>query len=140
MKKLYLDTNVIIDLLGERKEFIYEAQVIFSLGSRKKVQIYTSSICLATTFYFVRKRIPEKDSRNRIQLFLSVCNLLNPEVNTFNIALSSPFSDFEDALQHSIANLEPCDYIITRNTKDFVHACIPVCSPSEFLELWKAGL
>lgn len=137
MKRVYLDTNIIIDLLGEREFFVENAQKIFSLGVDKKILLFTSSISIATAFYFIRKRFPEFDSRNRIRLFLLICAVLNPEDATINDALSSPFSDFEDALQHSIARQGNCDIIITRNTKDFTKSTIPAIQPSEFISLWK---
>jgi len=139
MQRIYLDTNVIIDLLGEREPFVEDAQKIFSLGVNRKVALLTSSISLATSFYFIRKRYPEQDSRNRIRLFLMICQILNPEDFTITSALLSPFSDFEDALQHAIAQQGNCDFIVTRNTKDFTHAKIPVLTPAEFISLWKQG-
>ena len=48
-------------------------------------------------------------------------------------ALASSFSDYEDALQYYSALTRNVDVIITRNTRDFVHATIPVLTPDEFL-------
>lgn len=53
---------------------------------------------------------------------------------TFRNALDSDFVDYEDAVVHTLASGANCDAIVTRNTKDFIHATIPVFTPTQFLE------
>lgn len=52
-------------------------------------------------------------------------------------ALASPFSDFEDAIQHYSAQSEGgVSAIITRNTADYSASDIAVLSPEAFLTEW----
>lgn len=48
-------------------------------------------------------------------------------------ALFSNFNDFEDAMLHYCALKFNCDYIITRDSKDFKNSEIPTLTPTEFL-------
>lgn len=51
-------------------------------------------------------------------------------------SLRSKFSDFEDALQHSSAVENQCEYIITRNIEDYKNAKIKVLLPEEFIGMF----
>ena len=46
---------------------------------------------------------------------------------------SKGWGDFEDCVQHNCAVLNQCEYIITRNTKDFRLSSIPVMEPDDFI-------
>jgi hypothetical protein len=50
-------------------------------------------------------------------------------------ALLLNFNDYEDAVQHTCAEAENLDAIVTRNISDYKNATLPVYSPTEFLSL-----
>ena len=54
-------------------------------------------------------------------------------------ALSSHFTDFEDAIQYYLARSSHIDFFITRNKRDYKHSLIPVCTPTEYLAILRSG-
>lgn len=132
MKKLFLDTNVVIDLLAKREGFYKAAVALFTLSYKKEIILYVSPMTYATAAYLLRKQ-----GEAQVKQFLRNLRLLS-EVTTANDmvvddALASSFKDYEDALQYYSALKHNVDCIITRNIIDFKNAKIPVLSPDEFL-------
>lgn len=134
MEKLFLDTNVVIDLLGERLPFYEQAAKIATLADKGKVKIYVSALTYSTVFYIL-ERYEEteivKEKMRRFKVIAATADLTNAIIDK---GLASKFSDFEDALQYYCADKESCDIIITRNCKDFKESVIPVLSPDEYLK------
>ena len=63
MKKIFVDTNVIIDLIADRKPFNQFAIEIFNKAETKIIKLYTSSHTFSTTHYLLKKYIGEKKLR-----------------------------------------------------------------------------
>ena len=59
MKKVFVDTNILIDLLGDRKPFSKYAIEIFDKAERRKVELFVSSHSFATTHYLLKKYMME---------------------------------------------------------------------------------
>lgn len=137
MQKILLDTNIIIDFLGERKNFYDPAAKIITLADRKKIKIYVSAVSMATAYYVLAKYENKKAALEKVRKFKVLCeiSLMNNEV--FEKALNAQFDDFEDALQYFSAVENRCDLIITRNEKDFKTALIPVMNPENYLQALK---
>lgn len=53
MKKLFIDTNIVIDLLARREPFYEEAAKLFSLADRKKILLQVSALTFANTHYIL---------------------------------------------------------------------------------------
>lgn len=134
MQKILLDTNIIIDFLGERKNFYDPAAKIITLADRKKIKIYVSAVSMARAYYVLAKYENKKAALEKVRKFKVLCeiSLMNNEV--FEKALNAQFDDFEDALQYFSAVENRCDLIITRNEKDFKTALIPVMNPENYLQ------
>ncbi len=132
-KNLFLDTNVILDIILEREDFLAESKQILVMKDSDKVELYASALTLATTAYFAKKF--GKDPRvilSKVLKWISVIDLRNEH---FEKAILSDFPDFEDALQYfSAQEVIAIDYIITRNLKDFKLSRIPVFNPKQFIE------
>ena len=52
MKKIFVDTNILVDLLANRKQFSKYAVEIFSAAENKKVKLYTSSHSMLAPYNF----------------------------------------------------------------------------------------
>lgn len=50
MKKLFIDTNIVLDLLAKREPFFEDAAKLFSLADKKKVKLLVSSLWIAILF------------------------------------------------------------------------------------------
>jgi predicted nucleic acid-binding protein len=134
MKNLFLDTNIILDLLSNRMPFYTEAAKLFSLADKKKVKLSISSLCIADAHYILSRENPEMEVRNILRTFKVLVNVLPLDDKITDLALNSEFRDFEDAIQYYTAIENDQDLIITRNQQDFKESKIPVMSAGEFLK------
>lgn len=134
MQKVFLDTNVVIDFLGERANFYMAAAQILTLADKKKIKIYTSPTSISNTYYILAKYENSKAAIEKIRKFKVLCNIsvMNDEV--IEKAIASEFKDFEDAMQYFSALATHCDIIVTRNEKDFSNALIPIMNPESYLQ------
>ncbi|RDC56831.1 PIN domain-containing protein [Pedobacter chinensis] len=134
MKKIFVDTNIIVDLIADRKPFSKFAIEIFEKAERKEIQLFTSSHTIAATHYLLKKYLEEKQLRQVLYEVLEYVQIIAVDQNIIKRGLKSKHNDFEDALQILCAyNAEKLDYIVTRNIKDFKAAEIPVFPPDELL-------
>lgn len=132
MKRLFVDTNIIVDLIADRKPFSNSAIEIFSKAEDKIISLYTSSHSLATTHYLLKKYIDEKSLREILYNLLNYLSIVAVNEDVIKKGLRSCHKDFEDAIQIICANsIEQLDCIVTRNIKDFKESEIPVFSPDE---------
>jgi predicted nucleic acid-binding protein len=135
MKKVFIDTNVLIDLLADRKPFSKFAIEIFAKAERKKVKLYTSSHTFATTHDLLKKYLNEAELRDVLYSLLAFVNLVGIDSDIIKKALKSKHKDFEDAIQIIAANTVPeLDFITTRNLRDFKDAGIAVLSTDELVK------
>ena len=137
MQKILLDTNIIIDFLGERKGFYDPAAKILTLADKKKIKIYVSAVSMATAYYVLAKYENKKAALEKVRKFKVLCEISSTNNEVFEKALNAPFDDFEDALQYFSAIEDNCDLIVTRNEKDFKTALIPVMNPENYLQTLK---
>lgn len=134
MTRLFLDTNIVIDLLEKREPYCYDAVSLFSLAYQKRVQLIVSPMTYATASFLLRKHGPE-GVRNLLSNFRSLSHVATADERTIDDALASKFADFEDAMQYYSALQSKAEVIITRNGKDFVDSKLPVMTAGEYLAL-----
>jgi predicted nucleic acid-binding protein len=133
-KKLFLDTNIILDLLGEREPFYIPSAQLATLADQKKIKLIASPISFATVNYFLTKSEGMSNAKEKLRKFKILCDIAAITESIVEKALHSEFNDFEDALQYFCALDSKCDIIITRNQKDFKHALLPVMSAEEYIK------
>ena len=137
MKKIFIDTNIIIDLIADRKPFSKYAIALFKRAEEKKVHLFSSSHSIATTHYLLKKYMDEKALREVLYDLLDYLTVIAIDVAILKKGLRSRHKDFEDAIQIVCASTEDkIDLIVTRNTKDYKYSEIPVLTPDEaYLQL-----
>lgn len=131
MKKIFLDTNFIIDLIV-RDQYKPSCKNFLSEGNIKGRWFYISFLSVANFAYIARKMPQEELYRNLKTISETFTVLGHTKVQLEN-AIAIGAKDFEDALQYMCAKQAGCECIITRNSKDFSFADIPVLSAEEFL-------
>jgi predicted nucleic acid-binding protein len=136
--KLFFDTNVILDLLGERDPFYISAAKIATLADKRKLQIIASALSYATLSYFLTKYYGLEKTKEKLRKFKVISKICELDELIIEKGLNSDFSDFEDSLQYFSALRTECDIIITRNGKDFKKSQLPVMTPDEFLNSIKS--
>jgi len=139
MKKIFVDTNILIDLIAERKPFSKHAIEIFEQASENKIKLFASSHSIATTYYMLKKHIDEKDLRVIILELLDFVTVVAIDETIIKSGLRTKHKDYEDALQILAARtVDKIFCIVTRNIKDFKSSEIPVFSPDEVCEKIKS--
>jgi len=134
MKKLFLDTNIIVDLIADRKPFSKYAIQIFQKAELKEIELFTSSHSIATTHYLLKKYLAEKELREVLYNLLDYITVVAVDVDILKKGLRSNHKDFEDSIQILCASsIEKIDCIVTRNTKDFKASEIPAFNPDEII-------
>lgn len=135
MKNLFLDTNIIIDLLAKREPFYKSAAQLFSLADKMKLQLCVSALTFANTNYILLKEKNPEEIRlilRKLKLLLKVTSL---DDKIIGLSLNdNNFKDYEDALQYYSALENDADVIITRNLKDFQKSKIPVLTAEQYLQ------
>lgn len=137
-EKLFLDTNVVIDLLGERDPFYESAAKIATLADKGKIQIYVSALTYSTVYCLLSRYEKDEIVKEKIRKFKVIAETSDLIDKNIDKGLVSKFSDFEDSLQYYCALKVDCSIIITRNGKDFKESDIPVLTPNEYLKSLKA--
>jgi predicted nucleic acid-binding protein len=138
MKKLFIDTNIVIDLLANREPFYEDAAKLFSLADKNKVKLSLSSLTFANTNYILQKTNSASKTKEILRRFKILAVVLSIDDKIIDLALNdNEFVDFEDAIQYYSAIENNQDIIITRNLKDFTYSKLPVMTASEFLKTMK---
>lgn len=135
MKKLLVDTNIIIDLLAQREKFYEPAAKLFSLADQEKVELYVSSLSFANTHYILNRKLIESKVREILRKLKVLVKVISFDSKVLDMALNSDFKDFEDAIQYYSAIESDIDIIITRNLKDFKKSELPVMTGQQFIKM-----
>lgn len=133
-KRIFLDTNIILDFLGNRKPYYNSIAKIATLAEKEKLTMVASPISFATVNYILAKAESQKIAIKKLRKFKIVCEVCQMDEQTIEKGLHSEMKDFEDALQYFCATESDCDIILTRNGKDFKKSMLPVMTADEFLK------
>jgi len=135
MKKIFIDTNIALDLLGHRAPFYEGAAKLFSLADRGKIKLYVSALTIANAHYVLSKLRSGKEARIILIKFKILLVVLELNDKIIELSLNDDaFKDFEDGLQYYTALENEADILITRNLKDFKSSKIPVMTASQYLK------
>lgn len=134
MRKVFIDTNVLVDLLLERDPWADDAAVIFSMADRKEIELLCCSLSFSTAIYLMqRMKYSRKEIVTKLAIVKSLCTVTTVDGFVLDRVLQSDFPDLEDAMQHYSALAAGAEVIVTRNVKDYAAAGLPVMTPGEFL-------
>ena len=135
MDHLFLDTDVILDLLTGRQPFSEQAAEIFMLAQGGKVNVYTSALTYSNACYILGRSASYKKIIEQFVKLENIVKTLAMPAGIVSSAIHSGFNDFEDALQNYTAKSHPqISIIITRNTRDFKHSRLAVMNPETYLK------
>ena len=132
MTRLFLDTNIVVDLQERREPFCHDAVRLFTMAYNKQVQLLVSPMTYSTASFLLRKHGP-KGVRNLLSNLRQLSRVAAANERTVDDSIASQFKDFEDAMQYYTALKAKANVIITRNGKDFTASKIPVMTAMEYL-------
>lgn len=131
--RLFLDTNIVLDLLGERSPYYDSIAKIVTLAERGEISLVASAMTYAIVFYLLSKYEHPDQVKEKLRKFRILSEISDLDASAIEKGLNSKFDDFEDSLQYYCALKSNCVLILTRNQKDFKEAAIPVLSADEYL-------
>lgn len=132
MKKVFLDTNIIVDLIADRKPYSKFAIEIFAKAEERKINLFTSTHSIATTHYLLKKYLDEVTFRIVLFNLLDYLTAVPVDMDMLKKGLRSKHKDFEDGIQILCASsINKLDCIVTRNPKNFRESEIPILTPDE---------
>ena len=135
MKRVFLDTNVLLDILLRRNPFYAAAAKLWLKVESRELAGIVSLPTLGTIFYLVRKRADLNTARQALDTICRVLQIVDSPAKVGHMALHSRMTDFEDALQYFTATLAGADCVVTRNPSDFPkRGKVPVLTPEELLK------
>jgi len=141
MTRIFMDTDILLDLITGRSPFGQEAASLFVLIDKKEIEACASTLSFSNLYYVLRKFSSHQKVIKQLDTLENLLEII--AVNSLSIkkALKSPFRDFEDAIQHGCASSDPdISVLVTRNIKDYKSSELPVMTPGTFLASWhKAG-
>jgi predicted nucleic acid-binding protein len=134
MEKVFVDTDIILDLLGNREPFYIYSASLFSAADRNEIQICVSSLAFANLNYILSRQFSAVQERKKLQIFKTLVTVLPVTDKVIELALSSEFKDFEDAIQYFTAIENRVKILLTRNLKDYRIAEISIMTAEQFLK------
>lgn len=132
MKRIFLDSDILLDAVLKRPEFMLPALNLLALAHDSRFELMTSSVAFVNTHYFLNKF----DKANKFVLLKrlrTAISIINVDETIIDQALKNGADDFEDTVQYYAARKSDVDFIITRNIKDYKQADIPVLTAEDFL-------
>ena len=133
MKRIFIDTNVLVDLVLERKGFYQDARRLFNLCKERRITPYISSISVAIINYLLLKKYNKEKVKELLEIIYKLTEILPFHKRIISLAHYSNFKDLEDGFQYFTAKENNIKVIITRNEKDFEVNDVSVVSPKQFL-------
>ena len=132
--KVLLDTNIVVDNLARRDEY-GDSLEILNLCESGGLEGVVSTVTMMDVMYILRKYLGSAEARGAALTLMQIADVVPANKSDINAALTSDFSDFEDAVQAACAVRVKADYIVTRNVRDFKNSFVPAILPGDMLKL-----
>ncbi len=132
--KILINTNVILDVLCNRKDFVEDSLKIFRYCETAQIDGCISSLSVPNIVYIMRKELDGEKIKEILTTLTSLFTVIDLRETDLLKAADLDFSDYEDALQAVCAARAKTNYIVTRNIRDFTHSPVPAIKPGELLE------
>jgi predicted nucleic acid-binding protein len=134
-QKLYLDCDIILDLLAERQPFYKHAAQLITLIERKEVAGFVSPLVFANLFYILGKLKTGNEAKRILNKLKMLVTILPVNGRIIEMALNSGLNDFEDAIHCYTALENQVETLITRNKRDYHRANLNVYTAEEYLKI-----
>jgi len=123
VKRVFLDTNVILDLLLDRKPYSDHITNLIGLATDQGIELCISSVTIADVNYIVGKFEGANAANKKTKQILELFTVENVGQTTVLKASKSGFKDFEDGVQNF----------------DFRKSKLSIMTPKEFITRMEAS-
>jgi predicted nucleic acid-binding protein len=137
-KTVFVDADIVLDLLCKREPFYPYAAEVFTLGDKGTITLVTTPLVFANVFYILRKLLGIEKAKSLLRKLRIMIGIVEMDDKVVDLALNSDFSDFEDGIQYFTARENGIQYLLTRNIKDYKSLDLIVQTPEEYLKAQKA--
>ena len=131
--KLFLDTNILLDVLLARPEFCDDSAFVWDYCESSQSQGFVSSVSVSNAYFILSKRLGKDKALAGVKLALSLFEVDPTDKPLLIHATTHPRPDFEDVIQMLSAKQAAAAYLITRDPQHFKTSPVPVLSPAEFV-------
>ena len=138
MIKVFVDSDIILDLLAHREPYFEHAAILFTLIDQQKIEAYTSPLIFANLHYLLKKLTSNTAALKSLRKLKTLINILPVDERIIEQALNSEFNDFKDAIQYFTAVNNGVNHLLTRNKVDYKRSKIEISTSEEFLKMWYA--
>ncbi|MEQ8971299.1 MAG: PIN domain-containing protein [Coleofasciculus sp. C1-SOL-03] len=129
-----VDTNILLDFLLQREPFFHDAEQLFQAIDSGQIVGYATATTLTDIFYIARRHTRSiEQAREAVSETLTAMEICPVNREVLEVAFSSGFADFEDAIQVACAVAQGLDAILTRDNQGFLNSSVPVLSVQECL-------
>lgn len=135
MRRVFVDSDVILDLLLAREPFFPAAADLFLLFQEGRAEGFTSPVVFANLFYILRQGMSAPEAIATLRKLRLLLGILPVDEAIIDRGLASSFADFEDAIQYYTAVALHLDAVVTRNKKHYKGAEIPILDAAECFQL-----
>ena len=130
---LFIDTNILIDLLSGREPFKSASLNFFTKAVQDECDLVVSASSITDVMYVMRKYLDDKTQlRAVVQNLLVSFTIADVTSKHIRNVFQSPMDDYEDAVLAECALQSKANYIITRDKKDFINSLVPTLTPEEY--------
>jgi predicted nucleic acid-binding protein len=135
MKRILLDTNVVLDVLLDREPYVDASAAAWDAVETGISKGVLAAHAVTTIHYLLRKEKGNAKAKRILSGILTVFGVAAVDGAVVQEALQLPFSDFEDAVSAAAARSAGCDYIVTRDPKGFRESPVRCLTPEAVMPL-----
>lgn len=136
MMRVFIDTNVVLYFLLERKPFIKNVVKLFAKIDSGEITGFIAATTITNIYYIIRKAAGVKVAQDAISQILTNLHICTVDINVLELAISLNFQDFEDGVQYACAMTSMVDIIVTRDVSGFLGSEIPVMSTGDLINIF----
>jgi len=133
MNKILLDTNIILDIALERREFFEKSKELMLTLNKLNIPSYVTATTVTDIYYILKKSKRHQLTISFLKNLFDFIDIAGVDKEVVIRALISELTDFEDAVQTECASQNDINIIITRNIADFKKSKLVIVTPSEFI-------
>lgn len=135
MSRVLFDTNVVLDVLLDRKPHAEASAAAWAAIETGRSEGLLAAHAVTTLHYLIRKELGASKARQILASILRVFAVAPVDNNVIHEAFELRLSDFEDAVTAAAARIAGCDYIVTRDPKGFRGSLVPPLAPAAIAPL-----
>jgi len=132
--RVLVDTNVILDVLCNRKNFVADSLRVFQCCEAGRLDGYISALSIPNIVYIMRRELERDRIREVLRTLTAIFSIVELREGDLLKAAELPVADYEDAIQSVGASRIQADYIVTRNIRDFTNSPTPAVTPGNLLK------